>query len=55
VTAAALERFHPGEAEIGVFTVVLLAAQALSQLGSGTLDDRWGHKQWKCPRWGNCT
>ena len=45
VTAAALERFHLTDAEIGVFTAVLLAAQALSHMGSGALADRWGHKQ----------
>jgi MFS family permease len=45
VTAAALERFHPTDAQIGVFTAVLLAAQALSHMGSGALADRWGHKQ----------
>src|SRR6478672_3589388 len=45
VTAAALERFHPTAAQIGVFTAVLLAAQALSHMGSGALADRWGHKQ----------
>jgi MFS family permease len=45
VTAAALERFHPSDAEIGVFTAVLLAAQAISHIGSGALADRWGHKQ----------
>jgi MFS family permease len=45
VTAAALERFHLTSADIGIFTGVLLGAQALSQLGSGALADRWGHKQ----------
>jgi MFS family permease len=45
VTAAALERFHLTDAQIGVFTAVLLAAQALSHMGSGALADRWGHKQ----------
>ena len=45
MTAAALERFHLTDAEIGVFTAVLLAAQALSHMGSGALADRWGHKQ----------
>jgi MFS family permease len=45
VTAAALERFHPTDAEVGVFTAVLLAAQAISHIGSGALADRWGHKQ----------
>ncbi len=45
VTAAALERFRLSDAEIGVFTAVLLAAQALSHMGSGALADRWGHKQ----------
>ncbi|HJZ49960.1 MAG TPA: MFS transporter [Roseiflexaceae bacterium] len=45
VTAAALERFQLSDAEIGVFTTVLLAAQALSHIGSGALADRWGHKQ----------
>src|SRR6185503_1379116 len=33
------------EVEIGAFTGVLLAAQALSYLSSGALADRWGHKQ----------
>jgi MFS family permease len=45
LTAAALERFHPTPAEIGVFTGVLVAVQALAQLGLGALADRWGHKQ----------
>ena len=45
VTAAALERFQLTDAQIGVFTAVLLAAQALSHMGSGALADRWGHKQ----------
>ncbi|MEO7910324.1 MAG: MFS transporter, partial [Roseiflexaceae bacterium] len=45
VTAAALERFRLTAAQIGVFTAVLLAAQALSHMGSGALADRWGHKQ----------
>ena len=45
VTAAALERFHLSDAEIGVFTAVLLAAQAISRISSGALADRWGHKQ----------
>jgi MFS family permease len=45
VTAAALERFHLTSADIGIFTGVLLGAQALSHLGSGALADRWGHKQ----------
>jgi hypothetical protein len=44
VTAAALERFRLTDAEVGVFTAVLLAAQALSHIGSGALADRWGHK-----------
>jgi MFS family permease len=45
LTAAALERFHPTPSEIGLFTGVLLAVQALAQLGLGALADRWGHKQ----------
>jgi len=45
VTAAALERFHLADAEVGVFTGVLLAAQALSHISLGALADRWGHKQ----------
>ena len=45
VTAAALERFRLTDAEIGVFTAVLLAAQAISRISSGALADRWGHKQ----------
>jgi predicted MFS family arabinose efflux permease len=45
VTAAALERFHLADAEIAVFTGVLLAAQAVSHISLGALADRWGHKQ----------
>jgi MFS family permease len=45
VTAAALERFRLTDADIGVFTAVLLAAQAISRIASGALADRWGHKQ----------
>jgi MFS family permease len=45
LTAAALERYHPSPSEIGVFTGVLVAVQALAQLGLGALSDRWGHKQ----------
>jgi MFS family permease len=45
LTAAALERFHPSETEVGLFTGVLLAVQALAQIGLGALADRWGHKQ----------
>jgi MFS family permease len=45
VTAAALERFRLTDADIGVFTAVLLGAQAISRIASGTLADRWGHKQ----------
>jgi MFS family permease len=40
-----LERFHLTDADIGVFTAVLLAAQAISRIASGALADRWGHKQ----------
>jgi MFS family permease len=45
LTAAAIERFNPSEAEIGVFTAALLASQAVCNLGLGALADRWGHKQ----------
>jgi MFS family permease len=45
VTAAALERFRLTDAEIGVFTAVLLAAQSISRISAGALADRWGHKQ----------
>jgi MFS family permease len=45
LTAAALERFHPPAAEVGVFTAALLGAQALANIGLGALADRWGHKQ----------
>jgi MFS family permease len=45
VTAAALERFRLTDADIGVFTAVLLGAQAISRIASGALADRWGHKQ----------
>lgn len=45
LTAAALERFNPPASEIGLFTGVLLGAQALANVGLGALADRWGHKQ----------
>jgi MFS family permease len=45
LTAAALERFHPSDNEDGLLTGVLLAVQALAQIGLGALADRWGHKQ----------
>lgn len=45
LTAAALQRFHLPDSQIGVFTIVLLSAQALANLGLGALADRWGHKQ----------
>jgi predicted MFS family arabinose efflux permease len=45
LTAAALERFNPPAAEIGLFTGVMLGAQALGNIGLGALADRWGHKQ----------
>jgi MFS family permease len=45
LTAAALERFHPPPAEVGVFTAALLGSQALANVGLGALADRWGHKQ----------
>lgn len=45
LTAAALERFHLADADVGVFTAVLVGAQALCNIGLGVLADRWGHKQ----------
>lgn len=45
LTASALERFHPPASEVGIFTGALLGAQALANVGLGTLADRWGHKQ----------
>ncbi|HEU5011823.1 MAG TPA: MFS transporter [Roseiflexaceae bacterium] len=45
ITAAALGRFRLPNEQIGVFTVVLLGAQAVANLGFGALADRWGHKQ----------
>jgi len=45
LTAAALERFNPPAAEVGLFTAALLAAQAIANVGLGALADRWGHKQ----------
>ncbi len=45
LTAAALERFQVPAATIGVFTGVMLAAQAVGNIGLGALADRWGHKQ----------
>jgi MFS family permease len=45
LTAAALERFSPSAAQIGLFTGVMLGAQAVGNLGLGALADRWGHKQ----------
>lgn len=45
LTAAVLERFQLPAAEIGLFTGVMLAAQAVGNIGLGALADRWGHKQ----------
>jgi MFS family permease len=45
LTAAALERFSPPAAQIGLFTAALLGAQAVANIGLGALADRWGHKQ----------
>ena len=45
LTAAALERFQLPAADIGLFTGVMLAAQAVGNIGLGALADRWGHKQ----------
>lgn len=45
LTAAALERFHPPATQVGIFTGVLLAAQAIANVLLGILADRWGHKQ----------
>lgn len=45
LTAAALERFNPPAAQIGLFTGVMLGAQAVGNIGLGALADRWGHKQ----------
>jgi MFS family permease len=45
LTAAALGRFNLSNAEIGGFTVAMLASQAVANLGLGALADRWGHKQ----------
>jgi|HigsolmetaAR202D_1030399.scaffolds.fasta_scaffold00012_45 Arabinose efflux permease len=44
-TAAALEGFKMSNEQLGLFTGVMLAAQALSHFGLGALADRWGHKQ----------
>jgi MFS family permease len=44
LTAAALARFNVSNEVIGIYTGVLLAAQALANLGLGALADRWGHK-----------
>jgi MFS family permease len=45
LTAAALERFSLVDADVGTFTGVLLAAQAVANFALGALADRWGHKQ----------
>lgn len=45
LTAATLERFHVPAADIGLFTSVMLAAQAVGNIGLGALADHWGHKQ----------
>jgi MFS family permease len=45
LTAAALERFGLPDSEVGLFTGVLLGAQAVAAAGLGWLSDRWGHKQ----------
>jgi MFS family permease len=45
VTATALERFQLRDADVGIFTGVFMASQAIGYVGFGALADRWGHKQ----------
>lgn len=45
ITAAALERFRPPDAEVALYTAALLGFQALGNVGLGALADRWGHKR----------
>ena len=45
VTASALTQFNVDGSMVGLFTVVLLAAQTLGNVGLGTLADRWGRRR----------
>lgn len=45
ITAAGLERFHLRDADVAIFTALLMGAQAVGYIGFGALADRWGHKQ----------
>lgn len=45
VTAAALVQFKIDGSMVGLFTVVLLAAQAFGNFGLGMLADRWGRRR----------
>jgi len=45
VTASALVQFNIDGSTVGMFTVVLMIAQALGNIGLGTLADRWGRRR----------
>jgi MFS family permease len=45
VTASALTQFNVDGSMVGLFTVVLLAAQTLGNVVLGTLADRWGRRR----------
>lgn len=45
VTASALVQFNIDGSMVGWFTVVLLAAQTVGNIGLGTLADRWGRRR----------
>src|SRR5439155_20277191 len=38
-------RFHLQNADVAIFTAVLMASEAVGYVGLGALADRWGHKQ----------
>ncbi len=45
VTASALVQFNVDGSMVGFFTVVLLTAQTIGNIGLGTLADRWGRRR----------
>ena len=45
VTASALVQFKIDGSTVGLFTVVLMVAQTIGNIGLGTLADRWGRRR----------
>jgi MFS family permease len=45
VTVAAVQRWQVADSSVALYTVALLVGQAVGNLLSGLLADRWGHKR----------